>query len=231
MAITMTTVKCPECGANLQIDERRQQAFCTYCGAKIILTNENEYIYRTIDEAGVAQAETDRMIRLRELELEEAQQKHNERIRNLLIILWIVAIVAVVILCLFVWLTSKDDLGGITALDILGFVGGPVIAGGAFLIFKVLPDRELDKKTFKAGGIRITKSIEPITQQNYMTVQSALISAGFTNISCVNMHDVRLGLLQKNGEVESLTVNGERIFSGGRVFMPDASIIITYHGR
>lgn len=72
MAVKFNSVKCPECGASLPIEEGRDRIFCSYCGTQVIVTNENEHIYRHIDEAGVKQAETDRMVRLRELELEEA---------------------------------------------------------------------------------------------------------------------------------------------------------------
>ena len=53
MAIKFTSVKCPECGATLPIEEGREQIFCSYCGSKIIMTNENEYIYRKVDEAEI----------------------------------------------------------------------------------------------------------------------------------------------------------------------------------
>ena len=75
MAVKFISVKCPECGASLNIEGNRRQAFCTYCGVKIIIDNENEHIYRNIDEARVKQAETDRMIRLKEMELEEKRRK------------------------------------------------------------------------------------------------------------------------------------------------------------
>lgn len=65
MAIKFTSVKCPECGASLPIEEGRKQVFCSYCGTKVMVTNENEYIYRHIDEADVKKAETDRIIRMR----------------------------------------------------------------------------------------------------------------------------------------------------------------------
>lgn len=66
MAIKFISVKCPECGASLPIEEGRKQVFCSYCGTKVMVTNENEYIYRHIDEADVKKAETDRIIRMRQ---------------------------------------------------------------------------------------------------------------------------------------------------------------------
>lgn len=96
--INTISVKCPNCDATLEIEEGRRQAFCTYCGAKIIINNENEYVYRRIDEAKVRQAETDRMIRLKELELEEQRQKRelmeeekSQKIYRVLVIGWAVA--------------------------------------------------------------------------------------------------------------------------------------------
>ena len=67
-------VKCPVCGAALDIEEDRDQALCAYCGTKVLLHNENEYIYRHVDEAEIKQAETDRMVRMKQLEYEERER-------------------------------------------------------------------------------------------------------------------------------------------------------------
>ena len=71
MAIKLIPVKCPECGASLNAEEGRQQIFCQYCGAKIILSNDNEYVYRHIDDARIKQAETEQLVQLKKLEQEE----------------------------------------------------------------------------------------------------------------------------------------------------------------
>ena len=134
MAITVNAVKCPSCGADLPVEEGRDKIFCSFCGTPIVITNENEHIYRHIDEAGIKQAETDRMIRLKELEIEEAKYKQSSSLRSLLIKIWIGAIFAVAILCLVVWLRD-DELGGLMAFNCLFYVGGPVVGGGAYLIF------------------------------------------------------------------------------------------------
>ena len=47
----------------------------------------------------------------------------------------------------------------------------------------------------------------------------------------LNMHDLTLGLLQKPSMVDSITVNGESITSGGKVYRPNVPIVITYHGK
>ena len=39
MALKFNSIKCPECGANLPIEEGRDTLFCSYCGNKIIVTN------------------------------------------------------------------------------------------------------------------------------------------------------------------------------------------------
>ena len=69
MGIEFVVLKCPQCGAQLQIENGRKQAYCSYCGAKILIHNENEYIHRTIDEAEIVKTEADREIRLKELEM------------------------------------------------------------------------------------------------------------------------------------------------------------------
>lgn len=42
-------MKCPQCGAMLNIEEGRNQAFCTYCGAKLYIDNNNELKLPIID--------------------------------------------------------------------------------------------------------------------------------------------------------------------------------------
>ena len=90
MAVKIYSVRCPECNASLPIEEGRTQMFCSYCGAKIIVHNENEYIYRHIDEAELTQAETDRLVELKRLEMEEKQREKDEARRKNKVILSII---------------------------------------------------------------------------------------------------------------------------------------------
>ena len=230
MGVTFTSVNCPECGASLPIEEGRTQLFCSYCGTKILVTNENEHVYRHIDEAGVKQAETDRMIRLKQLELEEAQAAHNAKMRNVLMIIWIPVSVIIVIIGIGLMFFG-GDLGPVYGFDFLAFVGAPIVGGGAYLIFKVIPEKESDKIKLQSGGIRFPKGLEPFTDRNYETVQILLRNAGFTNIQCVNMHDLTFGILQKPGKVEKIKVDGVEITSGGKVYVSNIPVTITYHGK
>ena len=91
MAVKFTAVKCPECGANLEVEEGRTQMFCSYCGTKIIMTNENEHIYRHIDEAGMKQAETDRLVQIKKMEIIERKRASAEKAKRTKVLLTVVS--------------------------------------------------------------------------------------------------------------------------------------------
>ena len=70
---------CSNCGAEIELDADRKQAFCTYCGTKLYVDNESINITnRIIDEARLKEAE----VRLRELEYQHEREIREETIRK-----------------------------------------------------------------------------------------------------------------------------------------------------
>lgn len=45
--VKLISVKCPQCGANLELDSEREKAYCQYCGAQLLIAktvvNNNQY--------------------------------------------------------------------------------------------------------------------------------------------------------------------------------------------
>ena len=90
--IKMIAVQCPQCSANLNIEDGRKSCFCTYCGTKIMIDDGSAtYTYRKVDEARIKEAEIDEKIRLKELEIESSRQ----RLRHTIIKIWVIFVVAV----------------------------------------------------------------------------------------------------------------------------------------
>ena len=193
-----------------------------------MVVNNNEYVYRHIDEASIKKVEADREIRLKQLEIEERDKGLTTHFRKILFYLWVAAIIIVAVFCILSALTS--GLGFITVFDTLFFIGIPVVGGGAYLLFKVIPERDEDKVARANGGIRFPSGYEPFNQQHYDTIVTALRASGFTNISTVSMHDVKLGIFEKRGRVEKVAVNGKNILLGGHYYDRNVPIVITYHG-
>lgn len=226
----LISVKCPDCGQTLSIEENRTQAFCTYCGAKVLISNENEYVFRQIDEADIKKVETERIIRMRELEIAEK----NSSLRKVLTIIWLIVTLVLLVIAVILMLSPGND-------DMPGWAGGflflfyacaPIIGGSGYLVFKWLPEKENEKIIEKQGGIRFPGELAPFSDKKYFPVEDTLRSAGFTNVTCVNLHDLNMfTALVSSDKIDKITINGKAITSGGKIYMPDVPIVITYHGR
>ena len=223
MALNLVSLKCPECGASLEVEEGRESCFCSYCGAKVVVNNDNEFVYRHIDEAGVKKAETDRIVRLRELDMQEKSNSHLNTTRKILTIIWIVISLIVLALTIYQWAFVDSNDGFL----MLFYLCGPIVAGGAYLIFKVIPDKENEKQMLNRGGVRFPSGV---FETNYEFARNTLLNLGFTNVDCINMHDIKIGLLTKPGQVESIKVDGE-VAKPKKIYSPEANITIIYHGK
>lgn len=72
-------VKCPECGAALDVSDGRKQIFCSYCGTKILLDDgveRKEITNRYVNEAEITKAQAS--VELERMRLEH-RQKENAR--------------------------------------------------------------------------------------------------------------------------------------------------------
>lgn len=108
--IKMVTLECPKCGASLNADDR-EVFFCSHCGAKIMLHNENEHVYhiikestntyRYIDETEIAKIEAEKQVKIKRMETDEGKAKAKNTalmtIVKISIICFTVVIVAIVV--------------------------------------------------------------------------------------------------------------------------------------
>ena len=132
----MISVQCPSCGANMDVEEERSYAFCSYCGEKVIIRADNEQVIRKIDEEAIKNAEVAQLIRLKELELEKEkqdreyaeEQKKKKWIRTGLLI-WF-SLFAIEVAAAFI--TKDSDLGMIGMLmGMVSFILVPVCLVGS----------------------------------------------------------------------------------------------------
>lgn len=78
-------LKCPRCGADLNVEEDREILYCEYCGAKIILTDENTFTINktihTIDDADITRAETERIVQMHRKKRNQTIMRRQIRLR------------------------------------------------------------------------------------------------------------------------------------------------------
>ncbi len=220
MAINVVQIKCPACGADLSVESGREFSFCSYCGTKVMLNNENEYIYRTIDEAKVKEAETNRMIQMKQLEMEEKSSFS----RKTLMVVWLGSTAILLIMGVIGFSTGNE---GLMLCMLLGMCVG--LWGGVGMI-----SGEKKKKVQRVVGaneVVITDAMEGMYETNYNSAVALFRSGGFTNVTAIPLNDLTLFNQKKNGQVETVTINGSEEFEEGDVYPRDANVLITYHSR
>lgn len=151
------------------------------------MTNENEYIYRHRNEAAMKYAETDQIIRIKQMEIVERSRKIGI-IKTILKILF--SIVLGLIGAIFlIGAFSEDDGVGFMLVGMLCFLAMLLMWGNNVEHDLELPD----------GKIRVPQTISDYENMNYSVVKDIFENAGFTNIKCVALNDLKVGLLKSPG--------------------------------
>lgn len=229
MSVKLIAVKCPECGATLNIEEDRTQAFCTYCGTKVLVHNENEHIYRNIDKAGIARAKTERIVKEKQMEFAErrwiAQENRKKKRAKLALGLGIAGGVLMVIGFMAGEATGNSD----SSLYTIAMVGMLALEAAAFVAMSGKDEEDSD--SIYSDTATLPDIAWNYERKDYKAVETVLRSAGFTNIRCVPLNDLSFGVLYKPGMVASLTINGKDNISATRKYPKDAQIVISYHSR
>lgn len=77
--------------------------------------------------------------------------------------------------------------------------------------------------------LKVSKSSDEISGENYKIVISELEKTGFNNVETKVLDDLITGWLTQDGEIEEIEINGNKNFSANDRFPKDSKIVITYH--
>lgn len=80
-----------------------------------------------------------------------------------------------------------------------------------------------------ANKIELTKSSSDFDGKLYTEVTEDLQDMGFSNIEYEIIYDLTTGWLVSDGEIETVSINGDTDFDKGDEYDKDSKIIITYH--
>lgn len=121
MSISFISLKCPECGADLEIKEGYKQIFCSYCGTKIMVYNENEHVIHYYDETEIEKSHNKTILKLKEMELTEKRRFSLEKYDK--IKQYTPHIMALIAICLILTKDSDFSLIGVLILLAAACIG------------------------------------------------------------------------------------------------------------
>ena len=83
----------------------------------------------------------------------------------------------------------------------------------------------------KGSEIRLDFNPKDFKGKKYEDVVAELKEKGFENVQVNNLEDVVIGVFNKDGVVESVTINGRSDYKSGEWIDKQTEIIIAYHGK
>lgn len=101
------TMRCPNCGADLEVENGIDSLYCKYCGTKILVSGQDKHTVRAKAVVNILDKiqqmdETERQYYEDHKEEIEARKRQEERRNNLQFLIGIGIILAVGLLCLLI---------------------------------------------------------------------------------------------------------------------------------
>ena len=212
----MRACQCPSCGAQISLDDSREFGFCQYCGTKIML-DDFRSTHRVVDEARIHETETDRIIRLRELEIEEKEADRSRKSRKNAYIIAIVMVIVGALFCAF---------GGL--LGVLLIIGGGLVAEFTYIGATDQKKKRENVRNTREGMIKLNSAAFEYEGKNYKTIKEIYTRLGFKNVSVINLRDLHVGLVKRSGIVDEVIIDDE-VIDADKWYHPNADVLITYH--
>ena len=125
---------------------------------------------------------------------------------------------------------SKKELQRKKYQRILSIVGGVIVAL-VFVCIIIFSNSSQSSSSSEARSNLIALPIESkdIDKKNYKVVVSQLKDAGFTNVKTEKIEDLITGWITKDGQIESVSIQGETEFVKGKEIPKDTQITVSYH--
>ncbi|MBQ6482081.1 MAG: hypothetical protein IJI45_13255 [Anaerolineaceae bacterium] len=221
-------IKCPHCDAPLEYDGSSRYVTCEYCGSKVEVTGENEIVFHKIDEAAVQKTKTEREVRLKELDVQNAIDARDTVHHNWYTIIW----GGIVAACLVAGLLGNEDMLYLAFFAaFIGFCGKYVIA-----FFRRENEKEAreerERKAKLADGYLLFPedlAFSLFQTVNAPTAVDILKNAGFKNVQTVNLRDLKDGSqMDKKGIISHVIIDGKEAKKND-VFLPDSVVQVQFH--
>ena len=202
----MIPVQCPNCHANLDVEEGRETLFCDFCGTKILLSDENHKKYTYHNDADVIRAETERIEQLHKMQVDSQKQK------------WSTALgVTFLVLAGLLFIAGSGAAGLLMAM-----------LGGVMFFYNHSDVQNAQQERIRKVAVRA--GADSYRGENYQQVIADLRLAGFTNIQTIPLQDMTKNtFFTKIGSVSQITINGNSEFTAHKKFEQNALVSISYH--
>ncbi len=195
-------LKCNNCGANIELDLENLQAYCPYCGQKLML--EVSSLDQVLKEREKTKQAMVKVLQAKEKTKQKniEREQLNDRDRN----------------------QNRTFIIGMVILFLLF-----AFAFGMLYIPDVISSIQHEKNGDLKIPISAKTIIDG--KYNYLDVKTIFEDEGFTDIELIAIPDIIMGVFKKEDIVTEITVNGDPEFSKGTWVSPYAVIRITYHTK
>ena len=189
-------IKCPSCGAPLDIKRGADTCECLSCGYMFAIDNGKlEYTYNKNIYIRNDTSYTERYIE--DAEVIRARTEEKEKKRDWIFLVSFFLVMSLIATLCFVW------------AHILG------------------KNEEKKIEDAKNSGMICAGYYEDYLEKDYKGVVAQFEAAGFTNIQTIDLHDAGIRFWD-NGEVVSVSVDGDTQFSRSDYFSPDTKVVISH---
>ena len=125
-------LKCSGCGAVLS-DENEGVMFCKFCGLKLKIDNDNEHIHKKIDVADVKRAETEQLVKLKQLEMKEKEIEHQKALLRIKIKSSIILVVIGIIMMVLGFACGSATGDSDSAWYMVAMIGMFLLMGSTYI--------------------------------------------------------------------------------------------------